>query len=77
MSRTVYLDGVYRPENEAALPPTDRGVLYGLGSFETIRLYSGVPFLADRHEARLRNTLARMQVFPPPFSMAERSTLVT
>lgn len=37
----------------ATLQPTDRGILYGDGLFETIRVYGGVPFRLYDHWERL------------------------
>lgn len=49
----VCLNGRYLPAAEAAIPAGDRGVLYGMGIFETIRVAGGVPRFLDRHLSRL------------------------
>ena len=67
---TVYFDGRYVSKHDALIPPTDAGVIYGLGSFETLRVYSGRAFLADRHEERLAQTLERVGIPVPELDLA-------
>lgn len=50
----LYLNGLVLAEEEAVLPVQDRGVLFGDGLFETVRVYSGRPFRLARHLDRLR-----------------------
>ncbi len=50
----LYLNGLVVEEEDAFLPVQDRGVLFGDGLFETIRVYSGQPFRLTRHLDRLR-----------------------
>jgi|BarGraNGADG00312_1021997.scaffolds.fasta_scaffold02935_2 branched-chain amino acid aminotransferase len=45
----VFLNGNIVGEDQALIPFMDRGVLFGDGIFETIRLYKGKPFRLDRH----------------------------
>ncbi len=52
---------VVRPE-EACLDPRDRAVLYGVGLFETLRAYEGVPFELAAHLQRLRHGAARLEL---------------
>ncbi|MFN7955524.1 MAG: aminotransferase class IV [bacterium] len=60
--RFVWWNGrVMRPE-EARLDPRDRAVLYGVGLFETLRAYHGVPFALDAHLRRLRHGAARLRL---------------
>lgn len=47
-------NGQLRRIEEAVISPFDHGFLYGIGLFETFRTYGGVPFLLERHFARLR-----------------------
>lgn len=49
----VCLNGTFLPAGEASVPVTDRGVLYGMGIFETIRVSGGSPRLLERHLSRL------------------------
>jgi branched-chain amino acid aminotransferase len=47
------LNGHLLPAEQAAVPLTDRGFLYGDGVFETLRVEKGRPFAWDAHVARL------------------------
>ncbi len=51
---TVWLDDGPVKAGRAAVSALDRGLLYGDGLYETLRVYSGVPFLLDHHIERLR-----------------------
>lgn len=42
------------------VPATDRGLNYGDGLFETLRLHRGRPWLLERHLARLRGGCVRL-----------------
>ena len=55
MSRIIYLDGKYVPEEEATVSVFDHGVLYGDGVFEGIRIYNGRIFRCEEHIDRLFN----------------------
>ena len=50
----VFLNGRFVPEEQAVIPITDRGFLYGDGLFETLRVSSGRPLWWDRHMERLQ-----------------------
>lgn len=58
----IYLNGQYIEEKEAVLSPFDHGYLYGIGVFETFRLYRGRPFLLDGHIGRLKRALRDVQI---------------
>jgi len=49
----VWIDGKIVEGNEARVPVTDHGLLYGDGVFEGIRVYGGRVFRLDLHLARL------------------------
>ena len=68
MSMTIYRDGKFVSEEEAAVSPFDRGFLYGDGLFETLRCYDGKMFRFDRHIERLRSGLERLGI---PLSVNE------
>lgn len=53
MGKIIYVNGELLPDEEAKISVFDRGFLYGDGLFETIRLYSGMPFLLEEHLKRL------------------------
>ncbi len=49
----VYLNGALVPDEAAAVPTADRGLLYGDGLFETMRVLLGRPVDLDAHLDRL------------------------
>lgn len=75
-----WLNGALLPLEQAAFPPADRGLLYGDGLFETVRVYAGLPFRLQEHLERLENG-ARFLELPLLFSVNETAlaahTLIT
>ncbi len=65
MSPVCYLDGRFLPLDEARVSPMDRGFLFGDGAYEVIPVYSRRPFRLGEHLARLRNTLAALEMADP------------
>ncbi len=61
----VYVNGKIARAEEAVVPVDDHGFLYGEGIYETLRTYNRVPFLYDRHLARLRASAAHLQLDVP------------
>ena len=61
----VYVNGVIKPADQAVVPVYDHGFLYGEGVYETMRTYNKVPFLYDRHLARLRASAERIHLGVP------------
>ncbi|MSQ31908.1 MAG: hypothetical protein EXR59_01535 [Dehalococcoidia bacterium] len=53
MKPTVYLNGNFVHADKASVSSIDTAYLYGYGIFDSLRIYGGVPFLLDRHLARL------------------------
>ncbi len=53
MSGLCYLNGEIIPAEQAQVSIYDRGLFYGDGLFETMRVYEGRPFLIDNHLQRL------------------------
>ena len=53
----IYINGRLVRKNDAAISPFDHGYLYGVGLFETLRVYHGHPFLLSDHIERLRTGL--------------------
>ncbi|WP_166245673.1 aminotransferase class IV [Paenibacillus turpanensis] len=51
----ISINGSILSEQEAVIPATDHGFLYGMGLFETFRTYNGRPFLLEEHMARLES----------------------
>ena len=70
MRGAVYVNGRITPAQDAVIPVYDHGFVYGEGVYETLRTYGRVPFLLDRHTARLRASAARL-LLPVPFSDVE------
>ncbi|MED4857714.1 aminodeoxychorismate lyase [Bacillus atrophaeus] len=58
----IYLNGQFIEEKEASLSPFDHGFLYGIGVFETFRLYDGRPFLIEWHLERLERAAKDLQI---------------
>jgi 4-amino-4-deoxychorismate lyase len=58
----IYVNGAYVEEKEAVISPYDHGFLYGLGVFETFRIYNNHPFLFDDHYERLLTALSFLQI---------------
>lgn len=58
----IYVNGRYVKEEEAVISPFDHGFLYGMGLFETLRIYKGHPFLLDDHLERLQRGLDNMYI---------------
>ena len=62
---TYYVDGEFRPENEATIPVTDLALLRGLGAFELLRTQNGKPFGLKEHLARLQASVDRIGIGLP------------
>ncbi len=69
--RVAYVDGRIVPHDEAALPIRDAGVLYGVGVFETLRVYDGVPLALPEHVARLTRGAAGFDIAMPDVDVRE------
>ena len=54
-SKTVFLNGVYLPIEQATISVMDRGFLFGDGVYEVIPVYTGSLFRLDGHFERLEN----------------------
>ncbi|MFT4416006.1 aminodeoxychorismate lyase [Fredinandcohnia humi] len=61
----LYVNGEIVKTENARISPFDHGFLYGMGLFETFRIYDGHPFLLDDHLMRLEVGLKELQInFP-------------
>lgn len=58
----IYINGEFILQTEAKISPFDHGFLYGLGVFETFRIYDGHPFLLDDHFQRLEQSLKQLNI---------------
>lgn len=62
MSRTVYLNGEYLPEDQAKVSIFDRGFLFGDGVYEVVPVMDGVMVDVEPFLVRLANSLSEMQL---------------
>lgn len=63
--RSVYLNGTFLPLEEACVPVTDRGFLFGDGVYEVIPAYGGRLFRWPHHLQRLQNSLDGIRLANP------------
>ena len=61
----VYLNGRFVPEEQASVSIHDRGLIYGDGLFETIRVYDSEPFLWAEHMERLHAGCEALRIRSP------------
>ncbi len=64
-STMYWINGHLRPEQEAVIPVTDHGLLYGDGVFEGIRFYHRRPFRLAAHLQRLADSCAAIRLTLP------------
>ncbi len=62
----VNVNGQLGDADTLRISPLDHGLLVGDGVFETMRVYSGVPFAFTRHLARLQRSAAGLGLPVPP-----------
>jgi len=58
----ICINGQLVKKEEAVISPFDHGFLYGIGLFETFRIYEGHPFLLDDHIRRLNESLQTLGI---------------
>jgi len=58
----LWVNGEYVTADRPVVRADDRGVLYGDGFFDTLRLCGGVPFRLSQHLSRLRESCARFGI---------------
>lgn len=63
----IQVQGKLVPAGEAIVSAFDRGFLYGDGVFETVRVYSGKPFMLDAHFERMALGCSIIGLQPPEF----------
>ncbi len=71
----VYLNGEFKPIEEAAISVLDRGFLFGDGVYEVIPVYGGRLFRLEQHLWRLDNSLAGIRIRPPHDNIQWRALL--
>jgi D-alanine transaminase len=62
MESLACLDGELMPVDQARIPVWDRGFLFGDAVYEVFRLYQGRCWLETEHVARLRRSLAAIEI---------------
>ena len=65
MSRTVYVNGAYLPEEDARISVFDRGFLFADGVYEVTSVLDGKLIDFDGHAARLQRSLAELAMDMP------------
>ncbi len=65
MSDIVYLNGEFKPIENAYIPVLDRGFIFGDGVYEVIPAYSKHPFRLAEHLRRLQNSLDKVRITNP------------
>lgn len=65
MSRIVYVNGAYLPEEEAKISVFDRGFLFADGVYEVSSVLAGKLIDNAAHMARLKRSLDELQMAPP------------
>ena len=64
MQRHVYYNGSVIQAGAVGLSPFNRGLHYGDGVFETMRVYAGMIFRFEAHMKRIREGLAVLKIDP-------------
>lgn len=72
----VCLNGKLLLEEEACLPVTDRGFLFGDGVFTTLRVSDGKPEFFNLHLARLEQQCLALKITPPLISFDDIENLI-
>jgi len=62
MPEIAFLNGQYLPIDEAKVSINDRGYQFGDGVYEVIRSYNGRLWALERHLARLKRSLAEIDI---------------
>jgi len=65
MPARVNINGLITTPEEAKISVLDHGLLFGDSVYETLRTYSGKPFLFSRHYARLEHSAAAIHLKLP------------
>ena len=65
MTRTVYVNGSYLPENEATVSIFDRGFLFADGVYEVTSVLGGKLIDFDGHAVRLERSLKELDMEMP------------
>ena len=71
MSRTVYVNGHYVPEDQATVSVFDRGFLFADAVYEVTSVLDGKLIDFDGHGRRLGRSLAELEMDPPEGDLLE------
>ena len=74
MPNIAYVNGEFLPLEDAKISVEDRGVQFGDGVYEVVRVYGGQPFQLEAHLDRLTRSAQAIQI-PIPLTMAEWESL--
>lgn len=66
----AYVEGRFIPYEEASIPISDRGFLFGDGAFSTIQVRDGFPLFLQTHLDQLRAQCAAFNLIMPPISQS-------
>lgn len=72
----VFLNGSFLPENQASIPISDRGFLYGDGVFTTIKVIQGKPEHLNLHLIKLFGDCEKVGIIPPKIAEKDVSELI-
>ena len=75
MARIAYVNGRYRPLQNATVAAEDRGYQFADGVYEVIKVLGGRPCDLERHLDRLERSLAALEIAPPMTRRALESVL--
>jgi D-alanine transaminase len=75
MARIAYVNGRYRPLQNAAVAAEDRGYQFADGVYEVIKVLAGRACDLERHLDRLERSLAALDIAPPMPRRALQSVL--
>lgn len=67
----VYLDGDFVRRDEARISPFDRGFLFAHAAYEVTAVYAGKFVDLEHHEARLKRTLASLEIDYPDLEFGD------
>jgi branched-chain amino acid aminotransferase len=60
-----YIDGEFKPADEAVIPVDDLAILRGIGVFDLLRTYDGKPYFLDAHIDRLEQSARKIDLKLP------------
>lgn len=69
MSRYIYVNGAYKPYDDAMLHVEDRAILFADSVYEVIEVRGGQQVDGEAHLARLKNSMAEVRL-QPHFSLS-------